>query len=52
MRVTTIPQRTQVSARSGVAVLQRPWLLVKGNGFILVSECSPGIISVSSKAVK
>jgi hypothetical protein len=26
--------------------MQRPWPLVKGNGFILVSECLPGIISV------
>ena len=31
--------------------MQRPWPLVKGNGFILVSVCLPGIISASSKAV-
>jgi hypothetical protein len=40
------------SARSGVTVMQRPWLLVKANGFILALESSPGIISASSKAVK
>jgi hypothetical protein len=33
-------------------VMSRPWSLVKGNDFILVSECLPGIISASSKAVK
>ena len=27
-----------------MTVVQRPWPLVKGNGFILVSECSPGIV--------
>jgi hypothetical protein len=32
--------------RLGVTAVQRPWPMVKGNGFILVSECSPGIISV------
>jgi hypothetical protein len=26
--------------------------LVKANGFVLVSECLPGIIAASSKAVK
>jgi hypothetical protein len=43
--------RTDTSTRSGVAVImQRPWPLVKGNGFILVSDfwiftgCWPGII--------
>jgi hypothetical protein len=39
---TDIPQRTQVSVRVQ---------LVKANGFVLVSECLPGIISASSKAV-
>ena len=45
--LTDIPQRTQVSVR-----MQRPWPLAKVNGFVLVSECLPGIISASSKAVK
>jgi hypothetical protein len=31
--------------------MQRQWPLVKANGFILVSESSPEIISASSKAV-
>jgi hypothetical protein len=38
------------SARSGVTAMQRLFSLVKGNGFILVSECSPGIAPASSKA--
>ena len=37
---------TDTSARSCVAVVQRPWPLVKGNGFVLVSERSPGIVPV------
>jgi hypothetical protein len=41
--LTGIPQRT---------VMQRSWPLVKANGFILVSECLPGIISAPSKPVK
>jgi hypothetical protein len=47
-----IPQRTQVSVR--VTAMQRPWPLVKAkaSGFVLVSECLPGIISASSKVVK
>jgi hypothetical protein len=32
--------------------MQRPWPLVKANGFILVSESVPGIISAFSKAFK
>ena len=48
--LTDILQQTQVSVR--VTVMWRPWSLVKVNGFILVSECLPGIISASSKAVK
>jgi hypothetical protein len=45
---TAITQRTKVkSVRSGVTfITQRPWPLVKGNGFILVSECLPGTILV------
>ena len=46
--------QTEKSARSGATAMQRPWPLVKGNGFILVSECLPGlpgIISAPSKAV-
>jgi hypothetical protein len=31
-------------------VVQRSWPLVKGNGFILVSELLPGIISASSSS--
>jgi hypothetical protein len=42
-----IPQRTQVSVRSGVTVMHQSWPLAKGNGFILilvlVSEYLPGI---------
>jgi hypothetical protein len=32
--------------RSGVAVVQRPWPLVNGNGFIPVSERAHGFVSV------
>jgi hypothetical protein len=42
---------TDVSVRSGLTVMLRPWSLVKANGFILVSECLPGVTSAYSKAV-
>jgi hypothetical protein len=37
---------TDTSVRSGVTVMQRPWPLVKVNGYILVWESLTGVISV------
>jgi hypothetical protein len=34
---------TDTSACSGATAMQRPWQLAKGNGFILVSKCLPGL---------